>query len=496
MSEASTKLVRGLGLLGVIALGVDNVIGGGINYVSVQIQGKVVGIGSHIPLVMLIDGIMAFFIAITYSYLGSAMPRAGGEYVWVSRGWKGVMGFLSSFSFWLAQAAAAGAIAFIDPNFFGTFFNQIGLTGLGHWINSPAGTIIIGLAIIWLIWLIHIISIKSVGWSSIILMILMFAGGFFIIYYGLTNNPADYARVLQAHGIDMNHYVAIGKAKAAHASMKDLPKALFILFFAYVGFTSMSQASGETRNPKRTLAIAFPLAVTIITVYFILYAVGVYHTVPWQYMLGLLESGKSSMVNGPALMGYVMPQAIAAFVTLMVAFALFNDLPPIYQTLTRLFYSWGVDGVLPKWLGNVNDRGVPAVSVTVNTVIISIFFLLTVWFGWATEISVVSAAALFMYVTVGITALTFIDHAPHLERESALKHNFMVIFAALIAIFAPAWLFVEGITTSLNEKWYLQSIVQWIIVMAVGGFIYYLAYQKAKAQGKSLEDVMRDLPHS
>ncbi len=496
MDDTSKKLVRGLGLVGIIALGVDNVIGGGINYVSVQIQGKVVGIGPHLPLVMLIDGLVALFIAITYSYLGSAMPRAGGEYVWVSRGWKGAMGFLSSFSFWLAQAAAAGAIAYFDPNFFGTFFNQIGLTGLGHWINSPTGTIIIGLGIIWFVWLIHIISIKSVGWTSVILMVLMFLGGFFIIYYGLANTPADYAKALQAHGIDMNHYVALGKAKAPVASLSDLPKALFIMFFAFVGFTSMSQASGETKNPKRTLAIAFPLAVVIITVYFILYAVGVYHTVPWQYILGQLLSGHSSMINGPALMGYVMPEAIAAFVTLMVAFALFNDLPPIYQTLTRLFYSWGVDEILPKWMGNINDRGVPAVSVTVNTLIVTLFFLLTVWFGWATEISVVSAAALFMYVSVGITSLTFIDHAPHLEKESALKHNILVIFAALIAIFVPSWLFIEGITTSLNQKWYLQSIVQWVIVMAIGGFVYYIAYKKAQNKGKSLEDTMKELPHS
>ncbi len=76
MDDTSKKLVRGLGLVGIIALGVDNVIGGGINYVSVQIQGKVVGIGPHLPLVMLIDGLVALFIAITYSYLGSAMPRS------------------------------------------------------------------------------------------------------------------------------------------------------------------------------------------------------------------------------------------------------------------------------------------------------------------------------------------------------------------------------------------------------------------------------------
>ena len=496
MDAKQKKLVRGLGLLAVIALGVDNVIGGGINYVSVQIQNKVIGIGSHLPLVMLVDGIIALFIAITYSYLGSAMPRAGGEYVWVSRGWKGIMGFLSSFSYWLALAAAAGAIAYFDPNFFGTFFNQIGLTALGHWVNSKTGTIIVGLGLIWFVWLIHISSIKSVGWSSIILMIVMFLGGFFIIYFGLTNSPAEYATALKAHGIDMNHYIAIGKAKAPHSSLSGLPKALFIMFFAFIGFTSMSQASGETKNPKRTLTLAFPLAIIIITLYFILYAVAVYHAVPWQYILGQLLSGHSSMINGPALLGFLMPKPIAAFVTLTVAFALFNDLPPIYQSLTRLFYSWGIDGIFPKSLSKVNDRGVPTVSVTVNTIIITIFFLLTVWFGWATEISVVSAAALFMYVIVGITALTFKDHAPHIEKESALKQNILVVFSALVAIFVPSWLFIEGVVTNLDKKWYMQPIIQWLIVMIIGAIIYCIAYMKALKEGESLDDIMKELPHS
>ncbi len=494
MKNGTRKLIRSMGLLGIVALGVDNVIGGGINYISVQIQNKVIGVGNLLPFVFAAGGTIAFFIALNYSYLGSAMPRAGGEYVWVSRGWKGVMGFLSSFSFWLAQCAAAGAIAYFDPSFIATFLGQIGLTGLACWINSTVGTLLVGLTIIWIVWLIHITSIKSVEWTSIIFMILMLSGGFFIIYYGLTTSPQEYAVALRSHGIDMGHYIAIGRQHAQAAGHPDFPKAMFILFFSFVGFTSMSQASGETKNPKRTMALAFPIVVVVITLYFILYTVGVYHTVPWTYILGLLETGHSSMVNGPALLGIAMPKGIAAFVSLMVALALFNDLPPIYQTLTRLFYSWGVDGIMPGWVSKTNKRGTPALSITINTCIVTLFFLLTLWFGWATEISVTSTAALFMYITVGITTLVFADHAPHLARASALKRNLLIVFSALIAIMLPSWLFVQGIIVNLHKVWYLQSFIQWMLVMTIGGFVYATAQVRIRNRGGSLEETMRQLP--
>ncbi len=489
--HSNVNLVRGLGLIGVLALALDNVIGGGINYISVQIEGEASGIGPYVPLVMIIGGIIAFFISMNYSYLGSAMPRAGGEYVWVSRGWNGLMGFLSSFSFWVAEAAAAGAIVYIDPQFFGTVFNQLGLPGVGGWFDSTVGTLIVGLLMIWFIYLIHMISVKSVGITSVVLMFMMLAGGFFIVLYGFMYNSHQYASILGANGIDMNKYMAASSTASAGA----IPKALFLLFFAFVGFTAMSQAAGETKNPKKTLKIVFPLAIGIITTYFVLYSLAVFHAVPWQYVAGQMAAGHSSLINGPALLGYLMPQGIAVFVTLMVAFALLNDLPPITQVLTRLFYSWALDGILPSWLGKTNKRGVPERSVLINTLIITFFFLLTVWFGWANEISVTIAAAMFMYITVGITTLVFAKHSPHIEKESGIRNTFFIKLSAVVTIVAASWLFIEGIYSNLGEVWYMQSIFQWIISMLIAIGIYYVAFGRSKAVNKmAFAEVFKDLP--
>ena len=358
----------------------------------------------------------------------------------------------------------------------------------------PYGNTHRGLGIIWLVWLIHISSIKTVEWTSIVFMVLMFAGDFFIVYYGFSTTSHEYAAALKTHGIDMQHYFKIGAMQARSVRKTDFPKALFIMFFSFVGFTAMSQAAGETKNPKRTLSIAFPAVVIIITIYFFLYSSGIYHAVPWQYILGLLESGHATMVNGPALLGYVKPKAMAAFVSLMVALALFYDLPPVYQTLTRLFFSCSIDGIVPTWARQTNKQGAPAASITFNAYIVSSFFLLTIWFGWATEIAVTSTAALFMYVTVGVTSLFFKDHAPHLARQSALKPNIIIFFSAMITIMIPSWLFVEGILANIHQPWYLQSFTQWIIVMAIGGIIYGIAVKKAKRAGISFEERFSRLP--
>ncbi|MBN1458955.1 MAG: amino acid transporter, partial [Armatimonadetes bacterium] len=53
-TEKGITLARELGLLALVATAVCNVIGGGINMLSVSIQGKIPGIGPYVPLAFLV----------------------------------------------------------------------------------------------------------------------------------------------------------------------------------------------------------------------------------------------------------------------------------------------------------------------------------------------------------------------------------------------------------------------------------------------------------
>ena len=91
-------LKRELGTLALVATAVCTVIGGGINVLSVEIQDKVPGINGLVPLVFVVGAIPALLTALSYAVLASAMPRAGGGYIYCSRALHPYVGFIATFS--------------------------------------------------------------------------------------------------------------------------------------------------------------------------------------------------------------------------------------------------------------------------------------------------------------------------------------------------------------------------------------------------------------
>ena len=62
-----------------------------------MIQRNVEGIGPYVIPAFVFAALPAFLAAFAYGILGSAMPRAGGSYIYASRGLHPYLGFIASF---------------------------------------------------------------------------------------------------------------------------------------------------------------------------------------------------------------------------------------------------------------------------------------------------------------------------------------------------------------------------------------------------------------
>ncbi|MEW5899893.1 MAG: amino acid permease, partial [Acidobacteriota bacterium] len=109
-------LERRLGLFSVTNIVVANMIGAGIFTTSGLLMSDLKN-----PLLMLAlwaaGGVIALCGALSYGALGAAIPRAGGEYVFLSRLYHPLFGFLSGWvSFFAGFSApiAASAIGFSE----------------------------------------------------------------------------------------------------------------------------------------------------------------------------------------------------------------------------------------------------------------------------------------------------------------------------------------------------------------------------------------------
>jgi amino acid transporter len=80
------KLIRQMGLFTVIATGVSSMVGASINVVPFMIHRSVPNLGPNVLWAFAFAAVPALFAGLAYAILSSAMPRAGGSYLYASRG--------------------------------------------------------------------------------------------------------------------------------------------------------------------------------------------------------------------------------------------------------------------------------------------------------------------------------------------------------------------------------------------------------------------------
>src|SRR5580693_5310509 len=106
-----SHLIRGLGLWSAVAIVIGDTIGTGIFLVTSDMA-RAVGSATLVFVAWLIGGLIVLFGAFCYAELGAAFPKAGGPYVYLSRGlgplWGFLFGWMSSF---LDRPVAMAALA-------------------------------------------------------------------------------------------------------------------------------------------------------------------------------------------------------------------------------------------------------------------------------------------------------------------------------------------------------------------------------------------------
>ena len=110
MTQDDGGLLRLIRLRSAMALVVANIIGVGI-FTSTGFQAGDLGHPGVIFLLWIVGGVLAFCGALCYGELGAAIPRAGGEYVYLRRTYGGVFGFMSAFVSLIAGFSAPIAVA-------------------------------------------------------------------------------------------------------------------------------------------------------------------------------------------------------------------------------------------------------------------------------------------------------------------------------------------------------------------------------------------------
>jgi APA family basic amino acid/polyamine antiporter len=356
---AENKLERKLGLFPATNIVVANMIGAGIFTTSGLLMAEL-----HNPLLMVIlwavGGIIALCGALSYGELGAAMPGAGGEYLFLSRLYSPIYGFLSgwvSFIVGFSAPIAASALGFSE------YFTRA-IPGLGDWMNANG---IMGLAVtkkalavsvILIFTFIHYRGIKygariqnALTILKILLIVILLVGGF-------SSERGDFSNFHSARTVG-----------SGLAGWKTVGLSLMWIMFAYSGWNASTYLGAEIKNPKRNLPGSLIYGTLIVMVLYI--------GINILYVYGINpESMKGVISVGGLAMGNLFGKSAEILFSILIAFALFSSLSAFIIIGPRVYYSMAKDGLFFKSAAKIHKRfQVPSNSILMQALIAVVLVL-------------------------------------------------------------------------------------------------------------------------
>ncbi|MER5175633.1 MAG: amino acid permease [Candidatus Nitrosocosmicus sp.] len=350
------KLVRSLNLLDVVMIGIAAMIGGAIFVLT----GPAIGLaGSSVILAFIINAVITLFTAMGYAELGSAMPEAGGGYLWVREGLPRPNAFISGWMAWLAHIIA-GSLYSVG---FGSFFVSLLHTTNILTVNSIFGFIpldkLVAVAAIALFTAVNIKGTSETGKIGTIVTVVQLVAIIAVIiagFWAMTNHPNWKSNFAD--------FMPMG--------LGGLVSAMGLTFIAFEGYEIIVQSGEEVKNPKRNIPKAIFISLALVVIMYCLVAfvsIGAIfpiHGPAWQYIghngdLGIMKAAELFMPYG----GFIV--LVGGIVSTIAA------LNATTFSSARVAFAMGRHYNLPHKLSAIHPKfKTPYVSVILSSIIMAV----------------------------------------------------------------------------------------------------------------------------
>jgi basic amino acid/polyamine antiporter, APA family len=481
-----------MGLLGLTATGVCSMVGAGINVIPFMIQRNVPGIADDVLPAYAFAAVPAVLAGLAYAILASAMPRAGGSYVYASRGLDPYLGFVASFSQWFSLCVAIGVVSYVLVPFLRDIAVAVGWTGVAQSLETGVVRVTISLAVLWAAVGVNLRGVVVYERLIVPLMFLTFILGGVVIVSGFAFTHADFAAAVLARD---GHTVPATPAAPLNAGT--FLSAAALLFASFIGFDSIAQAGGEAKDPGRNLPLAIGIAVGSVGLFYMLFTAAVYHAVPWQY---IAEQAQRRDLTAPGLLGYLLPPFWTVVIVSAAAVALAKDLPAMLLAVSRLMFAWAEDGIFPNTVAAVHPVfRTPHVALFASGAMASVGILGSHLAGdFFLGVDILVTSMLVNFLLMAVSVLTLPVRNPAIARDVTVvpSRRLQVPLAALGVVVLAGFLVVHTIKdlTAPVAAWYFRSTPVWLLVMAIGSLIYWREVRALRRAGVDLRARVAVLP--
>jgi APA family basic amino acid/polyamine antiporter len=515
-ARASSGLVRELTLVDIAWYGIF-ATGGLFAYVFLFPTPQFASPGISIPLMLVFTLLLGVVVYFVYAALGSAMPRAGGDYLYESRTLHPVVGFTVPWAcqllFWLAFPASG---AYVVTTFgLVPIFQAFGATGAVNWLLTETGTFVVSAVVVVLCWLLTVYGLRIYRpVQRYVLVPAIVIATLTIIGLLLANLGTDFRHQFnQFHagtGITAASVTAAAIKNGYRPAGFDLGHTLIwvAVLAAYVPYTMYSAQGllGEVKhaNSLRRLFTAFlvPGAIVALVMLALPFAlltaiVGGNFMDQYAYAVG---SGAIKPNYSPNFSVFLSMLSQNDIITLLIGIGFiaggFGIANVVFVNASRVMMAMGLDGTLPKVFADVSPRfHSPAKSTTIWSILaLAVAAAFAYKPPWETTILI--GGAITSVLVVGVTCLggalfpyrskQIYDAAPA-ARYRIGSVPLVTLAGALGAVCVGALIYL-ALTVSALGITSPGSRIAIGAAFASGLFVYFASrlYQKSKGVDTSL----------
>ena len=376
MPEARTpELQRGLSMLDATMVVVGSMIGSGIFIVSAE-SSRLVGAPGWLLAAWALAGIMTITGALCCAELAAAMPRAGGQYVFLREAYGPATGFLFGWSLLLViQSGTIAAVAVAFANFTGVLLPQISASGyliepirLGGYAVSLSTQQALAFAVILFLTL---LNLRGLELGKLIQNTFTFAktGALIaLILLGLLLgwNPAGAASTSSwwhpaANGWTLAAAQPALTVTGSLAFAMVLGRAMVGPLFAQSAWNNVTFIGGEIREPGRNLPRALFIGCGLVVALYLLANLAYVVTLPFADIQHAPQNRVATAVM-QAVLG--APGTVLMAIAIMVS--TFGCVNGLIMAGARVAYAMARDGLFFSRVGTVNKNRVPGAALAVQ----------------------------------------------------------------------------------------------------------------------------------
>jgi amino acid transporter len=520
-TRQATGLVREIGVSSNLALN--------ISFISLPLavlvatQAPYAFPGSNLIGIIIITALLCIVPTVLYGSLSQAMPRSGGDYVFVSRILHPVIGFAANFSvtMWF-QLVIALFGSLLAPFGVSAALSTIGAATGNQALIDAATTVTskdweFGLGAVALVATALLMSLELRTWARVFQAIfwLSLIGVVIAAILTLVNGREAFTAAVAKFGGNYDQMIADAKAAGFTGATGGIDWGATIgatpLAFASFGYAIVSTyAGGEVRSARTTMVrtLLWALAISAVIVLILLALAARTFGQEWLGAATFLANEAPDKYPLPSFPFYFFFAAMLTDNSILIAImgisfvlAFFAALPPTFLIATRSLFAWSFDRILPDKVSEVNDRTHSPIWANFIVLAITLIFLALTVYGpseFLTLLFTAGAAEIITFIVVAIAAAAFPYRRPDLFEASPINQrtggipNITIIGVAAVVIYL---IFLIPLLTNPTLGANATPGLVGIVVLFVLPFVIYgISYAWNRSRGVDLGLAFESLP--